>query len=305
MARPWVACSKCGPASWVFADRNIQHCTKCGGKFPKQQPSLFGLSHWPRLEPPWKMEKGKGKATKGGKGAGGKSWGAQPPAGDQTPRQLLAPEMVEKVRALLADSKEAELKDLLMPIFPAKAEVEVVSVGTVGQKLEKARATLGKAKKKLEKNQSEVVRLKEALAKAEGQVLEAEAEVHDAEEVHAKALEEYSCAAGGKGVGEAPEAPGVAGMDKADIEVELAKLSSRRLQLEQALRKAEPDEGEGGAQRHKVRRMQDEAAELQRQAERAKREADAKQQQAERAVAAAASAASAEGEGDEGMGECP
>lgn len=54
--RAWVSCGKCGPRSWVYLDRGIEVCQRCGDQFclqgsQKKGPAPRGdLRHWPELQ---------------------------------------------------------------------------------------------------------------------------------------------------------------------------------------------------------------------------------------------------------------
>jgi len=37
---PWVCCSRCKQASWVYVHWNVSHCRRCGDRFPESWPSL-------------------------------------------------------------------------------------------------------------------------------------------------------------------------------------------------------------------------------------------------------------------------
>ena len=295
-----MACSRCGPRSWVFCDRNIK-CCSCGLAYPKP------WGKWPQP----RESKGDSRAGhSGGKGKGGRgaakaaTAAGEPQAGGQSPGQAdgggdaahglgLDQAAIDRLHVLLQNSS-AELRDLLLPAIkkPPPPELPPASVGAAGQRLAQARGSQQKAQKKLERARAEAERLEEALVKAKEQLEEATAEAAEEKLLHDKALAAYSEAAGPSPPQPASEQgslpPDIEALDQQGLEKELEAMAARRKLLEQALRKASLDDGEEEARRVRARKARTEAAELQRQAERAAKEAAGLQAKAEQAAAAAA-----------------
>ena len=152
---PWVCCTRCQRASWVYVHWNVTNCRRCGDRFPEP---------WPPLP---------------GRGGGGNGSGRSGAAGSAKASPDVWASLLDKLDGDLPPEVKVQVKAAIDKQSPAKRPAAVTHVAS--QRLQVALKKRDQHKDKLKKARASVTALYERIRDAAQLVADLLAESGDIE----------------------------------------------------------------------------------------------------------------------------